>query len=116
MNKPSVKTLEQAFPGKGKTLRNLLVNADAVRQHPAAIALDRQCYNPPGLSYMRLTALNAELETFGIEYAKGKGTRRTPSFEYLNTGETYATTIIRFANGRYIVSSWGDIVERGNYD
>lgn len=115
-NKPSIKTLERAFPGKGKVLRKLLTSEQAVREHPAAQARESECYNHPSLTDLRLHALNAELETFGVEYVKGKGTARTPSFEYLNTGDTYAATIVRFADGRYRVSSWGDIVERGNYD
>jgi len=60
-----------------------------------------------------MTAIDAELENYGCEYVKGTG--KSLSFEYSNTGDSYDATIIRFSNGRYIVSSWGDIVERGNY-
>jgi len=112
-NKPSLKTLEIAFPTKGKTLRRLLTNEQAVREHPAAMALERQCYNPPTLAHLRMTALNAELECFGVEYVQGQGSSR--SFEYCNTGDSYGTTIIRFVDGRYRVGDWGTIVERGNY-
>ena len=114
-NKPSVKVLEAAFPGKGKTLRNLLTNNTAVREHPAAIAFDRQCYSSPNLYLLRLYALNAEIEGFGIEYVEGNSTHNSPSFDYINTGDTYNTTIIRFTDGRYRVGDWGTIVERGNY-
>jgi hypothetical protein len=116
MNKPSFKTLESAFPGKGKVLRKLLTSERAVRQHSAAIARERECLSAPGLSDLRLHALNAELEMFGVEYVQGKGTRRTQSFDYLNAGDTYNTTIVRFANGRYRVTDIGSIIERGNYD
>jgi hypothetical protein len=109
MNKPSQQTLERAFPGKGKVLRRLLTS-----DHDAAIKRERECFNSPSLADLRMHALNAELETFGVEYIKGKG--RSRSIEYLNTGDTYATTIIRFSDGQYRVSSWGDIVERGNYE
>lgn len=115
MNLPSIKTLERAFPTKGKALRQLLVSAEAVRQHPAAIELERRCYGRPTLSHLRMVALDAEAGTYGVEFAKGTGARNSQSFEYLNTGDSYGTTLIRFVNGRYIVSSWGDIVERGNY-
>lgn len=114
--KPSIKTLERAFPGHGKTARLLLTSEKAVREHPAAIARELECYNPPTLGDLRMTALNAELEMFGVEYVQGNGTHRSPSFEYLNSGDTYDTTIVRFLNPvRYRVTSWGDIVERGNY-
>jgi len=53
---------------------------------------------------------------FGVDFVQCKGTRRTQSFEYLNAGDTYNTTIVRFANGRYRVTDIGSIIERGNYD
>ena len=121
MTLPSIKSLETAFPGKGKALRRLLESNKAVREHPAAVELARQCYNPPGLAYMRMTALNTEAGTFGVEAVWYKGESpndctSAPAFEYLNTGDTYAATIIRWSDGRYRVASWGDIVERGNYE
>lgn len=114
MNIPSVKTLESAFPGKGKVLRKLLTNNDAVYEHPGSLARVKECYHLPRLADLRMHAINAELECFGVEYVKGN--RRSLSFEYCNTGDTYALTIVRFEGGIYRVTSWGDIVERGNYD
>jgi hypothetical protein len=114
-NIPSIKTLETAFPTKGKVLRRLLQSASAVREHPAAMARERECYNPPSLSDLRMHALDAELETFGVEYVQGNDTRRSPSFDYCNTGDSYGVTIIRFSDGRYRVGDWGTIVEGGNY-
>ena len=120
MNLPSIKTLDRAFPGKGKALRTLLTSSAAVRAHPAAQALEAQCYNPPGLAYLRMTALDAAAGTYGIEAVWREGESAsdctsTPAFEYLNTGDTYAPTIVRRAGGRYQVASWGDIVEKGGY-
>lgn len=120
MNLPSVKTLDRAFPGKGKVLRRLLESSAAVHEHPAAAALVAQCYNPPGLAYERMTALNAEAGTYSIEAVWRAGTgpgdcTSAPAFEYLNTGDTYAATIIRWSKGHYQVRDWGSIVERGNY-
>lgn len=120
MRLPSVKTIERAFPGKGKVMRRLLESSEAVKSHPAAQELERRCYNPPGLAYMRMTALNAEAGTFGIEAVWKAGTgpgdcTSRPAFEYLNTGDTYTSTLIRFRGGRYTIRDWGTIVERGNY-
>lgn len=112
---PSQKTLEAAFPGKGKALRVLLTSEQAVRNHPAAIARDRAAFHPHALSTLRLEALNAELNTHGVEFVPAGRGRKSPAFSYLNTGDTYATTILR-VNGRYRVGCWGDIVERGNYE
>ena len=116
MNLPSIKTLDRAFPGKGRELRKLLESPAAVRAHPAAVRRDRECYNPPALHDLRLHALNDVAECYGVEYVAPGNNARSPGFEYLNTGDTYAATIIRLNSGRYIVSSWGDIVERGHYD
>lgn len=33
-------------------------------------------------------------------------------FSYVNMGDTYDMTILRFPGGRYAVGSWGDAVER----
>ena len=117
-NIPSAKTLETAFPGKGKVLRRLLQSTEAVREHPAAIAYDKQCYHRPPVYLLRLYALNAETECYGIEHAH-HATADVHCvgrcFDYLNTGDSYGTTIIRFDNGRYRVGDWGTIVEHGNY-
>ena len=120
MNLPSVKRLDLAFPGKGKILRRLLESAAAVREHPAAVALAAGCYNPPGLAYQRMTALDSEAETYGIECIWRAGTSANdctghPAYEYLNTGDMYTATIVRAANGRYRVADIGSIIERGNY-
>jgi hypothetical protein len=113
-NKPSVKVLESAFPTKGRTLRRLLTNEQAVREHYAAIHRVNDCYHDPSLADLRMTAINAEIECFGVEYVQGRGA--SMSFEYCNTGDAYGTTIIRFSDGRYRVGDWGTIVERGNYE
>jgi hypothetical protein len=115
MNKPSQKTLESAFPGKGRVLRQLLTSDSAVRQHPAAIRREREAYHPHALHTLRLEALDAELEGYGVEYVERGEDASSPAFEYVNMGDTYATTIVRLQGGRYRVCCWGDIVERGRY-
>jgi hypothetical protein len=63
--------------------------------------------------------------TYGAEFiGRGDGPR-SPSIEYLNTGDTYDATILYLDGvtesgrstgcGRWAVGSWGDIVERGRY-
>ncbi len=53
--------------------------------------------------------------TFGVEHiGRGKNSR-SPAIEYLNAGDTYATTVL-FVRGQFRVGCWGDIVERGNYE
>lgn len=58
-----------------------------------------------------LQEINDSLEAmgfgvFGVEYSAACG----EEFYYINTGDTYSTTIIDY-DGERIVSSWGDLVE-----
>lgn len=114
MRLPSIKTLESAFPGRGRALRRLLEDDRAVREHPAAIARRDECFTPPTLLDQRLHALNAEAETFGAEYIAHRDDtcRDTYGLEYLNVGDTYTPTLI-FDHARHSwrVCSWGDAVE-----
>lgn len=113
---PSVKTLEKAFPGKGKQLRAALeANRATLAQYPAGAARIAECYHPPKTSDVRLHVLDAVAETHGVEYIAHKDDTSSENLgiEYLNTGETYNLTIVRFCEtGNYRVASWGDIVER----
>ena len=71
----------------------------------------RQCYHLPNIEEQRAVALNAALEMYGIEYVPGKR-----PFCYLNTGDAYGVTLIRYQDSMsWFIGSWGDIVERGGY-
>ena len=118
---PSKKALDAAFPGKGKVLRTLLESNDAVRAHPAALAYDWVAHEQASLGLMRLHALDVELGGYGIEavWHAGHGPEtcsKPPAFEYVNMGDLYNTTIIRYPGGRYRISDVGSIIERGNYE
>ena len=114
--RPSIKTLEAAFPGKGKTLRRLLTSNEAVFKHEAAIRLYEQSHYPPKTKDMRMAALDAELEYFGVEYVPHGRNARSRGFLYSNSGDTYNVTIVRFDDGVYAVTDIGAIIERGRYD
>ena len=114
-NLPSVKTLEAAFPGKGKALRKTLECETTVNEHPVVIELRKTCYSEPRLSHCRLVALNAELEGYGVEHVRRK-VKRFESFDYINMGDVYNATIVRFECGRYRVTDIGSIIARGNYE
>ena len=55
-----------------------------------------------------------DLGTFGVEGSEAGRGRRSPAFDYLNTGDAYELTVLH-VRGRYTVGTWGDIVERGDY-
>jgi hypothetical protein len=116
---PSIKTLDAAFPGKGKELRRALEMTKAqLKEHPAGAKRWAECYTPPSCYDLRLHVLDAIAETHGVEYIHSVKDTFTQArgFDYLNTGDSYAPTIVRMAeSGNYRVTSWGDIVERGGY-
>ena len=59
--------------------------------------------------------LDSIAETCGIEYIAHRDDTSTQALgvEYLNTGDSYAPTIVRSCEtGNYRVASWGDLVER----
>jgi hypothetical protein len=112
---PSIKTLESAFPGYGKQLRQALeMKRSQLAQHPAGAARIAECYHPPKTYDVRLHVLNAIAETCGVEYIGHRDDTFTESYglEYLNVGDPYIPTIVRFADGRYRIACYGDIVER----
>jgi hypothetical protein len=56
-----------------------------------------------------------DLGTFGVEHIYRGSNKRSPSIDYLNTGDSYELTIM-YVRGRFRIGCWGDIVERGNYN
>ena len=53
--------------------------------------------------------------SFGVEHVREGYGSRSPEFDYINTGDSYGTTIV-YINGNFRVDTWGDIVEKGNYE
>lgn len=109
---PSIKTL-QALPGvdaeKARALKALLTARRAdLETLPAGAARLAACYHYPGTADLRLHCLDAEIGTHGVEAFR---TDKGELVEYLNAGDTYTPTIVRF-RGAYRVACWGDIAER----
>lgn len=105
---PSVRTLRAVFGDNAKQARKVLEMSflelcDTV--HGAARVAE--CHHYPTVSDVRMHVLDALAGTHGVESFDTRAGR----CEYLNTGDTYTATLIRF-RGRYRVASWGDIAER----
>lgn len=106
---PSIRTLRAVFGDRARDARAVLEMTRAqLEALPAGAARVRECYFPPATSDLRLECLDALAGTHGVE---GFRTRRGETVEYLNAGDTYAATLVRW-RGRYRVTSWGDIAER----
>lgn len=107
MNTPSIKTLTRVFGDKAKEAKIILTCQTSEIKTTDVNALRRACFNPPCKYMVRLTALNELADLHGIEVAE---TVNGEFVEYLNTGETYAETLI-YWRGNYRVQSIGDFVE-----
>lgn len=62
-----------------------------------------------------LEALNVILECHGVEGLTPDGCM-APIGAYVNTGDTYATTVILDEDGAFHVTSWGDFLEAWERD
>ena len=110
-NRPSQKTLETNFPGKGKELRDLITGKrDPERFYRSVADLVMRAYHRPHYDHMLMTAINEVLEGHGIECIYPRDSKH-PSYDYVNMGDSYTPTILLRNDGKLIVSSWGDIVE-----
>lgn len=117
MNLPSIKTLSQVFGDNAKEARRILeARPSELKGFLFEYKLEgweRRFRNPPSISHVRLAILDRLAETHGVE---GVQVKDGSWCDYLNTGETYAPTLVYFRE-RYRVVSWGDIVERhGSYN
>lgn len=106
---PSIRTLRAVFGENAKQARAILeMPRHELEALPVGAARVAECYYPPATSDIRLTCLDALAGTHGVEAFE---TKRDGYCEYLNAGDTYAPTLVRF-RGRYRVATWGDIAER----
>lgn len=106
---PSIKTLGAVFGNKAREARAILeMTRSQLEDLPAGAARARECFHPPKTYDLRMSCLDALGASYGVE---GFETHTGAVCHYLNTGDTYAPTLIRF-NSRYRVASWGDIAER----
>ena len=126
MNYPSIKTLQAITdsPEQAKRLRAVLTakNREEVCQMSEQAAKYRvQCYHEPEFYLLKMYAANEIMGGYGVEGqdipAGYWANCQTPPvwFEYVNLGETYATTLVRLSrHGKvtYRVTDWGTIIER----
>lgn len=77
-----------------------------------------QCFNMPSKLELKLEAINEILEGFGIEYIEPRieeSYTDPQGLSYINLGDSYINTVMfNHATGKFMYSSWGDIVENSN--
>ena len=122
---PSVKTLKQIAPNRALELRKIL-EIKSRGQLEAVLGLGAtptkypvtasKYYHPMPLQLAKLSIASEITEGYGVEGVSAGHNAKSPAFDYVNQGDTYATTLLWIAGRGYRVGCWGDIVERGNYD
>lgn len=70
-----------------------------------------RCANQPTIDHIKMIMTDEVIGGYGIEHCGEVDRHHGPPLEYINLGDTYDCTLCRF-RGRYVVSSWGDIVEK----
>lgn len=106
--KPSIKTLSKVFSDPKKARAIFEMSRTQLLETTAGDARDKECYHAPKTYDLRLHVLNAcDSGLHGVEAVQSAGGEYA---DYLNTGDTYAPTVI-YWRGRYRVQSLGDFVE-----
>ncbi len=95
------------------TLALRLIKGD---EHPrivqAAADIESRCYSPPKRHHMLMTALNSLLKTHGVEYIGDVHMTDGPPVQYLNTGDTYAATLVWYRDTfKFKVQGYDEAVE-----
>ena len=113
MNLPSVKTLARLteHPHQLRRLLEGSVEPDIFESVRAWVA---QCYNAPSWEEQVMCAANEFLDGHGVEPLDLEAANNCSGDPgaYVNMGDTYKTTLLLTPEGRFIVGSWGDYVER----
>jgi len=115
-HKPSIKTLMRDLRVTSEMATRLrAIMAGEVRitgnlDFPATNRWIDACYHKPRRLDLILSAMDETFETFGVEPLRNRDGDCVA--EYLNTGDSYAPTILFLHETRaFRVSSWGDFVE-----
>ncbi len=105
---PSTRALRQLFGADAAQAKALLKMSRAeLTRTPVGAARLAECYHAPTTQDIRMECLNALGGFHGVE---GFTTRRGECL-YLNAGDTYTPTLVRYGSS-YRIGCWGDIAER----
>lgn len=102
---------EEAFPGKGQLILDVIDGTTNPETYDSVNAWVRQCFNRPEAIEMKMCAINEIIEGHGVE-ALFWADEIHPDMEYVNMGDTYATTIVyNYIDNLYRVIPQGDWIE-----
>lgn len=108
MRLPSIKTLSSVFTDPKKARSIFEMSRTELKETDAGRVRMGECFNPPKTYDLRMHALNA-LDS-GLHGVEAMESTAGEYADYLNTGDTYAPTVIYWC-GAYRVQSVGDFIE-----
>lgn len=121
-NIPSIKTLAQLSEEHAPLIRRILEADRATLEdmmigggYPVTKSWYDRCHHPLERKVTKLSMISELIGGFGVEYIAPGSNAKSPSIDYINTGDGYNLTLM-FVRGGYKVGCWADIVESGNYD
>jgi hypothetical protein len=108
---PSVQKLEAVFGTRAAEARGILKHEIRLEKYASVQKILSNSYHTPWWIDQVMEALDEIAGTFGVEYLVEQG-REAARYLYLNTGDTYAATIIFDCRDKTIrISCVGDVVE-----
>ena len=98
---------------KAKEVKRVITGKIPPENYESVRKWVNQCYNEPTNFSKKLEALNEIIGGYGSEGIFSPDySIYWCLFDYVNTGDTYNVTIVRLTDQKkYIISSWGDIIE-----
>lgn len=110
--KTSIKSLRAVFGPDAERAREILdaSRARILELSAAARERDAASYHPHKTYVLRMEALAALGAPYGLYGVESIETRRG-IVRYLNAGDIYATTLIRYPTGTYRVGCLGDVAQ-----
>ena len=104
MKYASLKKLKEIFGADAQQARHILEGVIDPHTFESVQRLVDQSYGEHSRWLLKMVALNELGEFAGVESGH--------TFSYLNAGDMYSATLIRFNDGRYRVMCLGDILEK----
>lgn len=99
------------WPDLADEILDVIRSRRAPTTYPQTQEWVRRCYHEPSVIEQKMSALNEIIGGFGTEAIFGDDCY-WPDAEYVNLGDTYATTILfDYVHNSFRVISWGDWIE-----
>lgn len=110
---PSIKTIQSRLRLDRQTaaaVRGILDGSISYHRVPGVSEWYHRTHSRPPIYVCKLEAINRLIGGHGVEGIPDPDDMTASGLEYVNMGDTYNATIV-YWKGRYMVTSWGDVVE-----